>query len=130
MQVIKNRFVRVVLRVLLFFFLFLLLLVGLVQFPYVQTRIATILSEHLSKKIGYTLFIDKVNIDWFDQLAIEGVGIYDPENNRLLNADRINVDFSVESLINPSNRNIDEINVFGAEIYLTKINLNDSVVHE
>ena len=95
MQVIKNRFVRVVLRVLLFFFLFLLLLVGLVQFPYVQTRIATVLSEHLSERIGFTLFIDRVNIDWFDQLAIEGVGIYDPENNRPVNADRINVDLSI-----------------------------------
>ncbi|MEJ2005260.1 MAG: hypothetical protein P8X57_09930 [Cyclobacteriaceae bacterium] len=127
MQVIKKRFLRVVLRGLLYFFILLLVLIALVQFPYVQTRIVSWLTEGFSKNTGYTLFIDRVNIDWFDQVAIEGVGLYDPENNRLLNADRVKVDFALNALINRSNRNIDAVHISGAEIFLTKITVGDSV---
>ncbi len=127
MQVIKKRFLRVVLKALLYFFIFLLILIGLIQFPYVQTRIVSWLSESFSESTGYTLFIDQVNIDWFDKVAIEGVGLYDPENNRLLNADRIEIDFAIRSLIDRSNRNIDEVNISGAEIFLTRINIQDSI---
>jgi hypothetical protein len=126
-QVIKKRFVKVILWVLLSFFLLLALVAGLIQIPYVQNRIVGYLSEYYSEQTGFGIRLDHINIDWFDQIKIEGLQVIDPADNEMIWAQNVLVDFSIGSLIDKSNRNIDEIIIDSARIYLTKIPYNDSV---
>lgn len=126
-QVIKKRFVKVILWVLLSFFLLLALVAGLVQVPYVQNRIVTYLSEYYSEQTGFGITLTHINIDWFDKIKIEGLRVIDPAENEMIWAQDVIIDFSIGSLIDKSNRNIDEIIIDSARIYLTKIPYNDSV---
>ncbi len=125
-QVIKKRFVKVILWVLLSFFLLLALLAGLIQVPYVQNRIVGYLSEYLSEQTGFAIELDHINIDWFDQIKVEGLRVTDPAANEMIHARDVLIDFSLGALVDQANRNIDEIVIDSAEVYLTKIPYDDS----
>lgn len=105
MSFIKNT--KKPLRILKLLGLFLLLLlIGAylaIQSSPVQTWLAQRLADHFSERTGHTIRIEKVNIEWFRTLSLEGVYIEDQEKDTLLRADALkgrvgNFSFSDPSL--------------------------------
>jgi len=126
-QVIKKGFLRATLRLIVALFLLFGLTVGAVQFPFVQTKIITYLSQELSQLTGFDISLEKISIDWLDQIDVRGIKVIDPGGNRLFYSQQAVINFDIRSLIDRSNRNLDEITVFNADLYFTKIATSDSV---
>jgi len=98
-----------------------------VQFPFVQTKIVTYLSEELSQLTGFDISLEKISIDWLDQIDVRGIKVIDPGGNRLFYSQKAIINFDIRSLVDKSNRNLDEITVYNSDLYFTKIAISDSV---
>lgn len=125
-QVIKKRIVKAILRLILSIFLIFALLVGAVQFPFIQTKIIKYLSEELSEFTGFDITLDHIDIDWFDQVDVTGLKVLDPDGNRLFYTQQAIINFDIRAILDKNNRNIDEIIVSDASLYFTKISTSDS----
>ncbi|MEO1049412.1 MAG: translocation/assembly module TamB domain-containing protein [Bacteroidota bacterium] len=98
------------------------------QFPYVQTKLAGYVSNYIYEKTGFRAEIEQVNIDWFDEASLKGVKVYDNENNLMIEAERLGIDYDLPSLINKEHKNIDLVEVTGSKINLVHVQVNDSTV--
>ncbi len=125
-QVIKKRIVKAILRLILSIFLIFALLAGAIQFPFIQTKIVKYLSQELSAFTGFDITLDRIDIDWFDQVDVTGLKVLDPEGNRLFYTQQAIINFDVRALLDKNNRNIDEIIVSDASLYFTKIATSDT----
>ncbi len=103
-----------------FFILFLLLLFlvvwGALQFPSVQTKIVTKVTESLESSFGTKVSIDRVNIKFFKTLSAEGIYLEDQQQDTLLYASSLDVNIGVFDLL-------------GSEIFLNQITLNDGFLN-
>jgi len=95
--------------------------VGAVQFPFIQTKLVTYLSEELSEITGFDITLQKIDIDWLDRIDVTGLKVVDPEGNRLFYTQNAIIDFDIRALLDKDNRNIDEVIVKDAALYFTKI---------
>lgn len=120
-QVIKKRIVKTVLWFIVTLFLLFVLLVGIVQFPYVQTKIVSYLSQYYSTLTGFEISMKHVDIAWFDKIQIKKLRVVDPESNELATIKSLTVDFDLRNILNASNHNIDEVSIDAATVLLTKI---------
>lgn len=125
-QVIKKGFVKAIVRITLSLVLLLALLVGSVQFPFIQTKLVNYLSNKLSNLTGFEISLEHIDIDWLDQVNVTGLKVNDPEGNRLFYTQNTKIDFDVRSLLDKDNRNIDEVIIKDASLYFTKIPLGDT----
>lgn len=120
-QVIKNRIVKTILWFIVSLFLLLAVAAGAVQFPYIQTKLVNYLSEKYSKMLGYDVSLSNIAIKWFDSVEIGGLEVYDLENNKMIYAEKVWVDFDISAMLEPENHNVDDITLTGAHVYLTKL---------
>ncbi len=104
------------------------LLAGIVQVPYVQTRLVGYLSDHLSELTGFSVSLTHVDIDWFDQVEIRGVEVVDPLGNPMINAPMIQVNYQLKVLFGDTDKALDNVYVANADVSLEKIRLNDSTI--
>lgn len=98
----------------------LLLLLGLLwtalQFPAVQQKIADKATAYLEERIQTSFDIDRIYIDFFNQLVLEGVYVEGQEQDTLLYAGRIDAQLSIFA-------------PFQSEIQLSQFTLQDVVTH-
>ncbi|MEX2335938.1 MAG: translocation/assembly module TamB domain-containing protein [Fulvivirga sp.] len=127
MQDIKKRIAKTILWFILSLLLLLGIIAGAVQVPYIQTEIVNYISKKYSNLTGYSISIEHIAIDWFDEINIKGIRIIDPEGNGLLYAEDIQINFDLDALLNKEDHKIDDITIDQAAIYLTKITVDDTV---
>ncbi|UII26615.1 translocation/assembly module TamB [Fulvivirga maritima] len=84
-------------------------------------------SEHYSELTGYNLSVGRLYVNWFDEIQIDELNVIDLDNNKLIHADEIQIDFNLKSLLNKENHNVDNITLIGANVFLTQIIVNDTV---
>ncbi|MTI22388.1 translocation/assembly module TamB [Fulvivirga sp. RKSG066] len=125
-QVIKKGVLKAILKLILSLLLLFFLLVGAVQFPFVQTKLVSHLSKELSEITGFDISLERIDINWLDRIDVTGLKVVDPEGNRLFYTQNAVIDFDVRAILDKDNRNIDEIIVKNAALYFTKIPLTDS----
>jgi hypothetical protein len=110
-----------------------LLLLGLIislQFPSVQTRAAREATDYLSEKLKFPVHVERVDINWFDVLVLEGVSIKDPKGGQMIYVGELEVDFRITSL-HKAQFNIDKAVLRNGSVNLTryapewKININE-----
>lgn len=105
---------------LLYALIALLLLMGLLwaalQFPAVQQKIADKATDYLEKRIQTPFDIDRIYIDFFNQLVLEGVYLEDQQQDTLLYARRIDAQLSIFA-------------PFQSEIQLSQFTLQDAVAN-
>lgn len=94
----------------------LLLILLLLQFSFIQTKIVHFASDWFSKKVGTTARIDKININFFDHVNAEGIYIEDLKGDTLLYAKDLKINMSV-------------VTILKKEIFLEKITLKDAVTN-
>lgn len=91
-----------VVKVMVIFILFLLsLMVGItsaLQFPAVQTVVTQKLADYFSNKIGLSVEIGKVNINWFTTAELADVIIRDRSDEVLIAAKNTRINYNVNSL--------------------------------
>lgn len=98
----------------------LVLILGALQLPPVQTLLAQKASSVLSEKTGYNVQIKAVNIRWFDTILLRGLSVKDKNEQTILDVKRLFADFEISSLIGKKNVSIDRITVNNLYLNLVK----------
>ena len=96
--------------------LLVVLLWAALQFPAVQQKIADKATDYLEERIQTPFDIDRIYIDFFNQLVLEGVYLEDQQQDTLLYAGRIDAQLSIFA-------------PFQSEIPLSQFTLQDAVAH-
>lgn len=126
LQVIKNR-ARKILAYTFAGVIFLLVSIFLViQIPPVQQYVINSVVKDFNKITGFNATIKSFRMLWFDHLELNGVSIYDPDNNRMIGAETILVNFKFFQLVGSPDVNIDGVTVDNAEVYLTNMDASDT----
>lgn len=130
LQVIKNRILlwlkKIILYSLYLLFAFFLVGFGILQIPPVQKTILKHYTERISGVSGFNTSFESVHLIWYDRLELNNLLITDPENNVMIDAKLLKVNFRISSLLINRNVNIDAATLNGTEVNLIKIYENDS----
>ena len=81
-----------------FFWIFYVIPVTLLKFPYVQDRISKIATTELSNRLGVPVKIEHIKFEWFNRLALENVYLEDQSGGVLLEANHISAGFEIPPL--------------------------------
>ncbi|MEM1119823.1 MAG: translocation/assembly module TamB domain-containing protein [Bacteroidota bacterium] len=76
-----------------------LIVLALLQFPVIQTKITHQLTQTLSKQLNTTVRVGGVDIDFFKTAVLEDLYIQDQQQDTLLYAGRLGVDIGIFSLL-------------------------------
>lgn len=126
LQGIKNR-IRKILAYTITAVLFVLISCFLIlQMPPVQNFLIGKYLKSLTQVTGFKSSVKSFRMLWFDRLELEGVNIYDPDNNKMIGVDRLLVNFKLSHLITHDDIDIDGLYVEGAQVLLTKVNASDT----
>jgi len=98
----------------LFLSLFLLLLI-----PSFQTYVVNQISNWLTSETGHTVNIETVQVKWFDQAVINGLEVYDLQDNIMVRMNEVMVDFDLRNLTGNS-KFIDQVLLYDGEVRVTK----------
>jgi hypothetical protein len=125
-QVIKNR-IRKVLTYTFTGVVFLLVSSFLVlQIPAVQEYFMKRYLGDFSRITGFKTTIDGFQLLWFDRLELRNVKVYDPEQNLMIGADQILINFKLTHLFEERDINVDGIALESAKVFLTKVQESDT----
>ena len=93
------------------------------QLPSVQTFVVQAVASNISEKLGYPITVEKVNIKWFDVLSLEGVSVKDTSKQDMIDVGRIDVNLSLEKIIENSDKEIhlDEVNLYQPNVHLVVV---------
>ena len=93
-------FLRIVRNGIGIVFILLLIVFGLLNLSSVQTYLAQKGSIYLSERSKYPIHLDKIHVKWFDITELQGVHIKDLNNQTLIYAKSIEIDYTLnQSLI-------------------------------
>ncbi|MBT1687341.1 translocation/assembly module TamB domain-containing protein [Dawidia soli] len=126
LQVIKNRIRKIlVYSVTAVLFLFISAFLVL-QMPPVQNWLVSRLLKDFTQVTGFPTTVTGFRMLWFDRLELTGVNLYDTEQNRMIGAKEILINFKLLQLLHQQDINIDGIYVDSAHVFLTMIQESDT----
>lgn len=96
------------------------------QIPAVQEYFIKQYLNKFSAAIGFTTTIESFQLLWFDRLELTGVKIFDPENNKMIAAESVRVNFELSQLVEERDVNIDGVHIDQAAVLVTKIRETDT----
>ncbi|MEM9855893.1 MAG: translocation/assembly module TamB domain-containing protein [Bacteroidota bacterium] len=108
-------------------FILLAILAGAIQIPYVQTKVVSFISEKLSKAIEYDISIQRISIDWFDQVAVEDLKIVGPSGDLLMKASKVKLNYTLQTLLG-EDPSLDELYFSSGTVALKKVAHGDSLM--
>jgi hypothetical protein len=125
-QVIKNR-IRKILAYTFASISFVVISAFLsLQIPAVQEYLINSYLDQFSQITGFRSTVTTFRLLWFDRLELEDVTIYDPENNEMIGAKRIMINFKLMQLLDQRDINVDGVTLDSARVYVTKIADSDT----
>ena len=104
-----------------------MLFAAAIQIPFIQTRVVKELSANVSARINYPVSIAHVNLNWFDELKINGLQIFDLEDNLMIGVNDLLVDFNLTELVTINQIRIDKATFNQAEVKLTKYSIEQEI---
>lgn len=122
---------KVLLRVTLLLIFGVVLIAGLLQITFIQTRISRLLTDYISDNTGFRTAISKVQIRWWDAISLKEVTIYDQKDSLMVNLEEVFIDFSISAIIDKNNPSIDQIKLKKGNVRLlthseeTRINISE-----
>ncbi len=130
LQVIKIRILSWLRKIILYgLYIALLLFVvgaGILQIPPVQKSVIKHFTDRLSVASGFTTTFESVYLVWYDRLQLRGLRIVDPEQNLMIGAEQLSLNFRISFLFDNSDINIDAATLTGGSVNLVKILDSDS----
>ncbi len=129
-QVIKIRVLQWLKRI-VFYSLYTLLVFFIVgfsvlQIPAVQKALVSRITDNFSKISGFKIEFDRFYFLWYDRLEITNLEITDPQQNTLIEAGRLFINFRLSTLLKQNNINIDAVSLQGGYVNLVMLPVNDS----
>jgi hypothetical protein len=125
-QVIKNR-IRKVLTYTVTSITFLVITGFLVlQIPAVQEHFIKRYLRQFSDIVGFRSTVGSFELLWFDRLRLDSLVVYDPENNKMIAAKEVLINFKLQNLLEQNDINIDGVALENAEVFLAKIQESDT----
>jgi hypothetical protein len=118
-QFVKKLIARIIYSIPVWMLIVLGLLAAL-QTTTVQTYLAGHATRYLSEKIGFPLSIEYLNVRWPDYVVLRNVTILDRENQRMIEAGELQVDFQWSTLIDGKNIYLDKVILKNAHVRLIK----------
>lgn len=109
-----------------FALVFLILSFSILQIPAVQKNLAQRFTSRFASVSGFEINYDRVYLIWYDRLELEGLRIKDPEKNTMIEAGKLQVNFSLSYLLKNDNINLDGALLENASVNLIKIKDGDS----
>ena len=95
---------KILIKIIIYSIIGVLLIAVLVVFagrnPYVQTRLAQYYAPIFSQKLGYPIEIDKLTLRFLDEATLEGVRVKDYQGYKMIDIEKIDVDFDAGRLLN------------------------------
>jgi len=129
-QVIKIKVLlwtrRIVLYGLYGILVFFFVAFGLLQIPAVQKSLIARITEGFSEVSGFKVEFDRFYLLWYDRLEITDLKITDPANNTLIEAGRLYVNFTLNSVYLRKNVNIDAVELQEGIVNLVTLPTSDS----
>lgn len=83
-------------------------------------------TSSFSKVSGFEITYESIYLVWYDRLEIEGLVIKDPAQNRMIEAGKLQVNFSLATLFENKDVNIDGVMLEAGKVNLVKIPTSDS----
>jgi hypothetical protein len=99
---------------------------GLLQIPSVQKALLSRITEGFSSESGFKIEYDRFYLVWYDRLEITDLKITDPQQNTLIEAGRLYVNFTLSTLYERKNINIDAVELQEGSVNLVTIPVGDS----
>jgi hypothetical protein len=96
------------------------ILLGLINIPYIQTKLVAELTDYVSEKINFPIEIERVNISWFDHLQLYNVSVKDPQKYQMIKVNELGVDFELYTLFQNNIINLDRVELHKASVTLVK----------
>ncbi|MBC8111077.1 MAG: hypothetical protein H7Y04_08470, partial [Verrucomicrobia bacterium] len=109
-------FWKATIRTFLLLVLLLVLLLGALQLPRVQTYFAHQATAYLTKKLHFPVYIDKVSIRWLNLAAFKGIKVNDLQGRNMIEVKEMVVNFKLKTLLQ------------GNEIWLNEVFLDKGAV--
>lgn len=129
-QVIKIKILQWLRRIILYglygILVFFFLGFGLLQIPAVQKALISRITDGFSEVSGFTIEYDRFYLLWYDRLEITDLKITDPQQNTLIEAGRLYVNFTLGTVYQRKNINIDAVELQEAAVNLVTIPTSDS----
>jgi hypothetical protein len=119
-QGIKKGIAKVILWLFLLLFFTLSIVVLAMQSSYVQTRVAQAGSEYLSDKLGFAFTIDRINIDWFDQVTISGLEVKSRDDKDFIKVQELVINYDIKKLISVQNIFFDDVTLSNGNVMLIR----------
>lgn len=119
-QGIKKGIAKAILWVFLILFFSMSVLVLAMQSPKVQTKVAQYGSDYLSKELGFEISIEKINIEWFDQITLSGLNVKNKDNSTFIDLKSIWIDYDIKQLINDKSILFDNLRLKDGRIMLIR----------
>jgi len=120
LQVIKNAFVKGTLWVSLFILFLFFAGTSLLRVPSIQTALVKRITNTLHERTGFEFRIDYVNLNWFDVLKVEGLEVIDMHDSTMIYVQEAKINFTISSIFNKTQKNLDKIFITNSEINLYK----------
>ncbi|WP_296623752.1 translocation/assembly module TamB domain-containing protein [Marivirga sp.] len=119
-QGIKKGIAKAILWVFLILFFSMSVLVLAMQSSSVQTRVAQFGSEYLSEKLGFDISIEKINIEWFDQITLSGLYVKNKDKSTFIDIKSIWIDYDIKQLINDESVLFDNLKLKNGRVMLIR----------
>lgn len=119
-EIIKNGIVKSLYWFSMSILLLLIAILIALQSSAVQTRLVSYVSAAFYQQTGHKVTIEKIDINWFDEITVNKVALIDPQDTTLIGIDRLLVDFSIIDLLRPSRLHFDAARITGADVRLVK----------
>ncbi|MBL7852057.1 MAG: translocation/assembly module TamB [Cyclobacteriaceae bacterium] len=124
-QVIKIKVLQWARRIVLYgaylILVFFFLGFGLLQIPAVQRALVSRITDRFSGVSGFHIEYDSFYLLWYDRLEITGLKIVDPQQNTLIEAGRLYVNFTLATVYQRKNINIDAVELQEGTVNLVTI---------
>lgn len=96
------------------------------QIPAVQQTLVDHYLSNFSAVSGFQVKASSFYLTWYDRLEVEGLQITDPQQNTLISAQKLKVNFRFSSLLNKGSVNIDGVALDSAQVNLITIPESDT----
>lgn len=129
-QVIKIKVLQWTRRIVLYglygILVFFFVSAGLLQIPAVQKALTSRITDGFSEISGFRIEYDRFYLLWYDRLEITDLKITDPQQNVLIEAGRLYVNFTLKTVYQRKNINIDAVELQEGAVNLVTIPTSDS----
>jgi len=119
-QGIKKGIAKAILWVFLILFFSLSVIVLAMQSSAVQTKVAQYGSDYFSEKLGFEISIERINIEWFDQITLSGLYVKNKDQSTFIDIQSLWINYDIKQLINDKSVLFDNLRLEDGRVMLIR----------